>query len=197
MRARRAGTTRRLKRAWRVARSVAEADPTAAPALTLLATALAREAAAAETFSRLRRDARLGLRDAASRLRAFAAKNAWAAEVLRADDAEAKPDPAATRADANDANDVEKAARRFAEDASRRLMRLSDAERRLSERAFAALAGADPRAFAPSAETLAETSLTNAPATRRRRRRDFANVVPQRARRRRMGTRNARARLIT
>ena len=167
MRARRAGTTRRLKRAWRVARSVAEADPTAAPALTLLATALAREAAAAETFSRLKRDARLGLRDAASRLRAFAAKNAWAAEVLRADDAEAKPDPAATRADANDANDVEKAARRFAEDASRRLMRLSDAERRLSERAFAALAGADPRAFAPSAETLAETSLTNAPATRR------------------------------
>ena len=167
MRARRAGTTRRLKRAWRVTRSVAEADPTAAPALTLLATALAREAAAAETFSRLRRDARLGLRDAATRLRAFAAKNAWAAEVLRADDAEAKPDPAATRADANDANDVEKAARRFAEDASRRLMRLSDAERRLSERAFAALAGADPRAFAPSAETLAETSLTNAPATRR------------------------------
>ena len=162
MRARRAGTTRRLKRAWRVARSVAAADPTAAPALTLLATALAREAAAAETFSRLKRDARLGLRDAASRLRAFAAKNAWAAEVLRADDAEAKPDPAATRADANDANDVEKAARRFAEDTSRRLMRLSDAERRLSERAFAALAGADPRAFAPSAETLAETRLTNA-----------------------------------
>jgi len=153
MRARRAGTTRRLKRAWRVARSVAAADPTAAPALTLLATALAREAKAAETFSRLKRDARLGLRDAAARLRAFAAKNAWAAEVLlsinaeEAHDDEAEPDLAAS-------------SRRFAEDASSRLMRLSDAERRLSERAFAALAGADPRAFAPSAETLAETRLT-------------------------------------
>jgi len=151
MRARRAGTTRRLKRAWRVARSVAAADPTAAPALTLLATALAREAKAAETFSRLKRDARLGLRDAAARLRAFAAKNAWAAEVLlvNAEEAhdEAEPDLAAS-------------SRRFAEDASSRLMRLSDAERRLSERAFAALAGADPRAFAPSAETLAETRLT-------------------------------------
>ena len=151
MRARRAGTTRRLKRAWRVARSVAAADPTAAPALTLLATALAREAKAAETFSRLKRDARLGLRDAAARLRAFAAKNAWAAEVLLSINAEeahdeAEPDLAAS----DDAND----------DASSRLMRLSDAERRLSERAFAALAGADPRAFAPSAETLAETRLT-------------------------------------
>ena len=152
MRARRAGTTRRLKRAWRVARSVAAADPTAAPALTLLATALAREAKAAETFSRLKRDARLGLRDAAARLRAFAAKNAWAAEVLlsineeEAHHDEAEPDLAAS----DDAND----------DASSRLMRLSDAERRLSERAFAALAGADPRAFAPSAETLAETRLT-------------------------------------
>ena len=153
MRARRAGTTRRLKRAWRVARSVAAADPTAAPALTLLATALAREAKAAETFSRLKRDARLGLRDAAARLRAFAAKNAWAAEVLlsineeEAHHDEAEPDLAAS-------------SRRFAEDASSRLVRLSDAERRLSERAFAALAGADPRAFAPSAETLAETRLT-------------------------------------
>ena len=155
MRARRAGTTRRLKRAWRVARSVAAADPTAAPALTLLATALAREAKAAETFSRLKRDARLGLRDAAARLRAFAAKNAWAAEVLLSINAEEAHDDAE--------KDVEKAfTRRFAEDASSRLMRLSDAERRLSERAFAALAGADPRAFAPSAETLAETRLTNA-----------------------------------
>jgi hypothetical protein len=170
MRARRAGTTRRLKRAWRVARSVAAADPTAAPALTLLATALAREAKAAETFYRLKRDARLGLRDAAARLRAFAAKNAWAAEVLlhaeealdrRAEPALAASDDASDDAN-DDANDVEKTTRRFAEDASSRLMRLSDTERRLSERAFAALAGADPRAFAPSAETLAETRLTNA-----------------------------------
>ena len=172
MRARRAGTTRRLKRAWRVARSVAAADPTAAPALTLLATALAREAKAAETFSRLKRDARLGLRDAAARLRAFAAKNAWAAEVLlsineeEAHHDEAEPDLAAS-------------SRRFAEDASSRLMRLSDAERRLSERAFAALAGADPRAFAPSAETLAETRLTNASkknATRRVKRDEAAKI---------------------
>ena len=171
MRARRAGTTRRLKRAWRVARSVAAADPTAAPALTLLATALAREAKAAETFSRLKRDARLGLRDAAARLRAFAAKNAWAAEVLLVNAEEAH----------DDANDVEKATRRFAEDASSRLMRLSDAERRLSERAFAALAGADPRAFAPSAETLAETRLTNASkknATRRVKRDEAAKISP-------------------
>ena len=58
-------------------------------------------------------------------------------------------------------------------------MRLSDAERRLSERAFAALAGADPRAFAPSAETLAETSLTNAPATRGESAASFADVFPQ------------------
>jgi len=173
MRARRAGTTRRLKRAWRVARSVAAADPTAAPALTLLATALAREAKAAETFSRLKRDARLGLRDAAARLRAFAAKNAWAAEVLLSINAEeahhdeAEPDLAAS----DDAND----------DASSRLMRLSDAERRLSERAFAALAGADPRAFAPSAETLAETRLTNASkknATRRVKRDEAAKISP-------------------
>ena len=74
-------------------------------------------------------------------------------------------------------------------------MRLSDAERRLSERAFAALAGADPRAFAPSAETLAETSLTNAPATRRVGDGISPTFFPKKnARRRRMGTLRLHAR---
>ena len=51
--------------------------------MTLLASALAEDERAAETFSRLKRVAREGLRDAAGRLRACAARNAWAAEAFR------------------------------------------------------------------------------------------------------------------
>jgi hypothetical protein len=82
-RARRAETTRHLKRAWQVARLLAEKDPRIAPVLTLLASSLAADANAEVTFSRLKSEAREGLRDAAKRLAVFATKNAFAAEALR------------------------------------------------------------------------------------------------------------------
>ena len=170
MRAKRAGTARHLRRAWRFASSASRGDPTAAPALTLLASALVEDADAAETFSRLKRDAREGLRDAAARLRACAANNAWAANAVRgardeASDAESsffseRTSPeAAPLFERHRAGVSETLARRletrFARDAAARLDRLGDTQTRLSERAFAALAGADPRAFAPRAEALA------------------------------------------
>jgi hypothetical protein len=51
--------------------------------LTLLASSLAADANAEVTFSRLKSEAREGLRDAAKRLAVFATKNAFAAEALR------------------------------------------------------------------------------------------------------------------
>ena len=177
MRTRRSATARHLRRAWRFASSASRADPTAAPALTLLASALAEDERAAETFSRLKRVAREGLRDAAGRLRACAARNAWAAEAFRGAIREGEKDgteraaPAEAVAGNGDVACAVAVASAFARDAAARLDALSDTQARLSERAFAALAGADPRAFAPSAEALARKAVE------RRRRRGGGGVV--------------------
>ena len=172
-RARRAETTRHLKRAWRVARLLAERDPTLAPLLPLLASSLRADAAAEATFSRLKNEAREGLRDAAKRLAVFAAKNAFAAEALRdLSETYTRAERArnATNEDATD--DASRTKRTRPIRATRRSLRsdefsltnafarfhegLSLVETSLADRAFAALAGADPRAdvFSPSAKTV-------------------------------------------
>ena len=175
-RARRAETTRHLKRASRVARLLAERDPTLAPLLPLLASSLRADAAAEATFSRLKNEAREGLRDAAKRLAVFAAKNAFAAEALRDLSAEtyARAERArnATNEDATDDASRTKRMPKTIRETTRRPLRsdelsltnaharfhegLSRVETSLADRAFAALAGADPRAnvFAPSAKTV-------------------------------------------
>jgi hypothetical protein len=173
-RARRAETTRHLKRAWRVARLLAERDPTLAPLLPLLASSLRADAAAEATFSRLKNEAREGLRDAAKRLAVFAAKNAFAAEALR-DLSETYTRAERARKEKNeDATDDASRTKRTPKTirATRRPLRsdefsltnaharfhegLSVVETSLADRAFAALAGADPRAkvFSPSAKTV-------------------------------------------
>ena len=179
-RARRAETTRHLKRAWKVARLLAEHDPTLAPVLTLLASSLAADANAEVTFSRLKSEAREGLRDAAKRLAVFATKNAFAAEALR-DLAERSARDTFFARNATDeenaTDDVERRKKNFysargstpfdqssLSDVSFSLTNahvrfhegLCRVETLIADRAFAALAGADPSAnfFAPSAKTV-------------------------------------------
>lgn len=180
-RARRAETTRHLKRAWKVARLLAEHDPTLAPVLTLLASSLAADANAEVTFSRLKSEAREGLRDAAKRLAVFATKNAFAAEALR-DLAERSARDTFFARNATDeenaTDDVERRKKNFysargsrspfdrssRSDVSFSLTNahvrfhegLCRVETLIADRAFAALAGADPSAnfFAPSAKTV-------------------------------------------
>ena len=180
-RARRQETTRHLKRAWREARLLAEHDPTLAPVLTLLASSLAADANAEVTFSRLKSEAREGLRDAAKRLAVFATKNAFAAEALR-DLAERSARDTFFARNATDeenaTDDVERRKKNFYSARGSRSpfdqSSLSDVsfsltnahvrfheglcrvETLIADRAFAALAGADPSAnfFAPSAKTV-------------------------------------------
>ena len=176
-RARRAETTRHLKRAWRVARLLAERDPTLAPLLPLLASSLRADAAAEATFSRLKNEAREGLRDAAKSLAVFAAKNAFAAEALRDLSAETRARAERAREEKNedatdDASRKKKKTPPIRETVTLQPLRsdelsltnaharfhegLSLVETSLADRAFAALAGADPRAdvFSPSAKTV-------------------------------------------
>jgi hypothetical protein len=179
-RARRAETMRHLERAWKVARLLAEHDPTLAPVLTLLASSLAADANAEVTFSRLKSEAREGLRDAAKRLAVFATKNAFAAEALR-DLAERSARDTFFARNATDeenaTDDVERRKKKFysargstpfdqssLSDVSFSLTNahvrfhegLCRVETLIADRAFAALAGADPSAnfFAPSAKTV-------------------------------------------
>ena len=178
-RARRQETTRHLKRAWQVARLLAEKDPRIAPVLTLLASSLAADANAEVTFSRLKSEAREGLRDAAKRLAVFATQNAFAAEALR-DLAERSARDTFFARNATDeenaTDDVERRKKNHARgsrspfdqsslsDVSFSLTNahvrfhegLCRVETLIADRAFAALAGADPSAnfFAPSAKTV-------------------------------------------
>jgi len=179
-RARRAETTRHLKRAWKVARLLAEHDPTLAPVLTLLASSLAADANAEVTFSRLKNEAREGLRDAAKRLAVFATQNAFAAEALRDLAERSARDTFFARNATDEENamdDVERRKKNFysargstpfdqssLSDVSFSLTNahvrfhegLCRVETLIADRAFAALAGADPSAnfFAPSAKTV-------------------------------------------
>jgi hypothetical protein len=175
-RARRAETTRHLKRAWKVARLLAEHDPTLAPVLTLLASSLAADANAEVTFSRLKSEAREGLRDAAKRLAVFATQNAFAAEALRDLAERSARDTFFARNEENATDDVERRKKNHArgsrspfDQSSRSDVSLSltnahvrfheglcRVETLIADRAFAALAGADPSAnfFAPSAKTV-------------------------------------------
>jgi hypothetical protein len=175
-RARRAETTRHLKRAWKVARLLAEHDPTLAPVLTLLASSLAADANAEVTFSRLKSEAREGLKDAAKRLAVFATKNAFAAEALRDLAERSARDTFFARNEENATDDVERRKKNHARgsrspfdqsslsDVSFSLTNahvrfhegLCRVETLIADRAFAALAGADPSAnfFAPSAKTV-------------------------------------------
>jgi hypothetical protein len=175
-RARRAETTRHLKRAWKVARRLAEHDPTLAPVLTLLASSLAADANAEVTFSRLKNEAREGLRDAAKRLAVFATQNAFAAEALRDLAERSARDTFFARNEENATDDVERRKKNHArgsrspfDQSSRSDVSLSltnahvrfheglcRVETLIADRAFAALAGADPSAnfFAPSAKTV-------------------------------------------
>ena len=176
-RARRAETTRHLKRAWQVARLLAEKDPRIAPVLTLLASSLAADANAEVTFSRLKSEAREGLRDAAKRLAVFATKNAFAAEALRDLAERSARDTFFARNEENATDDVERRKKNFysargstpfdqssLSDVSFSLTNahvrfhegLCRVETLIADRAFAALAGADPSAnfFAPSAKTV-------------------------------------------
>ena len=179
-RARRAETTRHLKRAWQVARLLAEKDPRIAPVLTLLASSLAADANAEVTFSRLKSEAREGLRDAAKRLAVFATKNAFAAEALRdlaersardtffarnaTDEENATDDVERRKKNDEDARGSTPFDRSRSFDVSFSLTNafvrfhegLCRVETLIADRAFAALAGADPSAnfFAPSAKTV-------------------------------------------
>jgi hypothetical protein len=149
--------------------------------LTLLASSLAADANAEVTFSRLKNEAREGLRDAAKRLAVFATRNAFAAEALR-DLAERSARDAFFARNATDetnaTDDVERRKKNFYSargstpfDSSsldknfsfsltnahvRFHEGLCRVETLLADRAFAALAGADPSAnvFAPSAKTV-------------------------------------------
>jgi hypothetical protein len=180
-RARRQETTRHLKRAWQVARLLAEKDPRIAPVLTLLASSLAADANAEVTFSRLKNEAREGLRDAAKRLAVFATQNAFAAEALRDLAERSARDTFFARDATNEddaTDDVERRKKNFYSARGSRSpfdqSSLSDVsfsltnahvrfheglcrvETLIADRAFAALAGADPSAnfFAPSAKTV-------------------------------------------
>jgi hypothetical protein len=148
--------------------------------LTLLASSLAADANAEVTFSRLKSEAREGLRDAAKRLAVFATKNAFAAEALR-DLAERSARDTFFARNATDeenaTDDVERRKKNFysargstpfdqssLSDVSFSLTNahvrfhegLCRVETLIADRAFAALAGADPSAnfFAPSAKTV-------------------------------------------
>jgi hypothetical protein len=179
-RARRAETTRHLKRAWQVARLLAEKDPRIAPVLTLLASSLAADANAEVTFSRLKSEAREGLRDAAKRLAVFATKNAFAAEALRDLAERSARETFFARNATNEENATDDVERRKKNDEDARGSTPFDRSRSfdvsfsltnafvrfheglcrvetlIADRAFAALAGADPSAnfFAPSAKTV-------------------------------------------
>jgi hypothetical protein len=148
--------------------------------LTLLASSLAADANAEVTFSRLKSEAREGLRDAAKRLAVFATQNAFAAEALR-DLAERSARDTFFARNATDeenaTDDVERRKKNFysargstpfdqssLSDVSFSLTNahvrfhegLCRVETLIADRAFAALAGADPSAnfFAPSAKTV-------------------------------------------
>jgi hypothetical protein len=179
-RARRAETTRHLKRAWQVARLLAEKDPRIAPVLTLLASSLAADANAEVTFSRLKNEAHEGLRDAAKRLAVFATQNAFAAEALRDLAERSAREPFFARNATNEENATDDVERRKKNDEDARGSTPFDRSRSfdvsfsltnafvrfheglcrvetlIADRAFAALAGADPSAnfFAPSAKTV-------------------------------------------